>query len=675
MNKRLEELREQITRHDRLYYKEAQPEISDQQYDLLKREFEDLSANLDPLRLFKLSEETHGKSFAVGDDRLDEFESYEHAQPMLSLDNTYDRQELMDFDSRLKRVIGESDLKFVVEPKIDGVAVSLTYHDGKLIRAVTRGNGVEGDVITQNLMHIESLPHFIHESTFPSAVELRGEIYMEHSEFLRINEKRKMEGKSLYANPRNLAAGTVKLLDPKESRSRKLAITLYGLGHCEPVGHYQSLTFFHQTLKELNFPVVDYFREVESIEEAWLAIEEINERRNSYPYPTDGAVVKLNSMKLQEKAGFTAKSPRWAISYKFEAERQKTILEDISVQVGRTGAITPVAHLKPVQLAGTLVSRASLHNADEIRRKDIRIGDVVIVEKAGEIIPQVVGVDKDSRPSALPVYSFPSECPSCHSLLVRSEGEAAWRCANNICPDQLKGRIKYVASRGCLDIENLGEAVVDQLVDVGLVRRLDDLYRLEVEHIESLEGFAEKSAQNLIQAIKESKDCDFWRILCGLGIKHIGTSASKDLARKFSDWKDLTKASKEEFLEIDGIGEIMAESLISFFENEANINLLESLDQMGVAMVGAVGSSTKSPWLNQTFVLTGALQKFSRQEAGLKIEELGGRVSGSVSSKTNYLVAGPGAGSKLKKAQGLDIKILNEDDFISFLENPFGSND
>jgi DNA ligase (NAD+) len=387
-------------------------------------------------------------------------------------------------------------------------------------------------------------------------------------------------------------------------------------------------------------------------------------------------VIKLDSRDGQEIAGRTAKAPRWAIAYKFESERQVTTLEDIILQVGRTGAITPVACLQPVQLAGTLVSRASLHNADEIQRKDIRIGDCVIVEKAGEIIPQVVEVVMGKRPESLSPFAFPENCPTCENQLSRTEGEAAWRCPNQNCPDQLKGRIEYFASRGCLDIESLGEAVVGQLVDSYLVTRLDDLYRLDSSKLLALEGFADKSANNLIDAIDRSKTQDFWRILCGLGIKHVGTSASKDLARTFSDWRQLVEASLEDFTAIDGIGDIMAESLVEFFQNPLNLSVLESMESLGVVLkneLGEVGLST--PWAGVTFVLTGALEKFSRQDATLQIEGLGGKVSSSVSKKTSYVVAGPGAGSKLNKAESLDIAVLNEDQFLAFLEETKSQSD
>ena len=671
--KKFAELKSSLQRHDELYYRHAQPEISDQEYDLLKRDFERLQTELDPLGLF--AEETGQSvvqleevSLEVGDDRLDSFQSYNHAEVMLSLDNTYDQSEFFDFDKRLKKILDEDCLTYVVEPKIDGVAVSLSYEKGKLLRAVTRGNGVQGDVITQNILHLSELPREIISEKIPDFIEIRGEIYMEHDEFLRINQEREKAGEALYANPRNLAAGTVKLLDPKEAKQRKLKIVLYGLGACQPNDYFQTQTSFHEALKDWRFPVVEFVKTVTSAENAWSEICQLDELRHGYAYPTDGAVIKLDSRDGQEIAGRTAKAPRWAIAYKFESERQVTKLEDIILQVGRTGAITPVACLQPVQLAGTLVSRASLHNADEIQRKDIRIGDFVVVEKAGEIIPQVVEVVMEKRPESLTPFAFPKNCPTCENPLSRTEGEAAWRCPNQNCPDQLKGRIEYFASRGCLDIENLGEAVVGQLIDSLLVKSLDDLYRLDSTQLLELEGFADKSASNLIDAIDRSKTQDFWRILCGLGIKHVGTSASKDLARTFSDWRQLVEASLEDFTVIDGIGEIMAESLVDFFQNPLNLSTLESMESLGVVLKSEQSDYVYKPWAGIIFVLTGSLEKFSRQEATLQIERFGGKVSSSVSKKTNYLVAGPGAGSKLDKAESLDVAVLNEDQFLVFLE-------
>ena len=673
---RLRELENLVRNHNEAYYRKAKPVISDQEYDSLKREMENLQAEIDPLGLFSQSTESSfgdegredEKVPIVGDDRMDGFVSHKHAEPMLSLDNTYDRTEFFEFDQRLKKLFEAQSLEYVVEPKIDGVAVSLTFKDGYLETAVTRGNGVEGDIITQNLQHIEELPKQILADEYPNFIEVRGEVFMEHEEFLRINQEREKEQESPYANPRNLAAGTVKLLDPKEAGKRKLRIVLYGLGACEPISWFSSQIEFHKTLRDWGFPTVEFVEHVSSGKLAWDAITKLDRLRNGYAYPTDGAVIKLNSRKDQRIAGHTAKAPRWAISFKFESERQITKLEDIILQVGRTGTITPVACLMPVQLAGTLVSRASLHNADEIQRKDIRIGDSVVVEKAGEIIPQVVEVVKKDRDSSITKFIFPKSCPKCETDLFRVDGEAAWRCPNEFCPDQLKGKIEYFASRGCMDIDSLGEAVVEQLVEKKLVTRIDDLYRLKFDQVVELEGFAAKSAQNLIGSIEKSKSQEFWRFLCGLGIKHVGSSASKDLAINFSNLADLANATIEDLINIDGIGEIMAKSIVSFFNNPSNLTMLQGIENEGIQFINNSEKSSQI-LLGKIFVLTGSLEKFTRQDASEKIESLGGKVSSSVSKKTTFVIAGPGAGSKLDKAQKLGIEIMNETEFLLFIED------
>jgi len=669
---KIQKLRAEIKRHDELYYRQALPEISDQAYDLLKKELDQLEGDFDPLGLFSQRKETNNtedKLPEVGDDRLDSFSSHRHLKPMLSLDNTYDENEFFEFDKRLLKIFGTDQLSYVVEPKIDGVAISLTYENGQLKTATTRGNGIEGDVVTQNIQHIKNLPLHLTGSV-PELIEIRGEIYMSHEEFERINQERGNQGTQLYANPRNLAAGTVKLLDPNEARQRKLDIVLYGLGACKPDGHFSTLSEFHQALKTWGVPSVEYFRTVSRAKHAWQAILELDQLRHGYGYPTDGAVIKLDSFAQHTEAGTTAKSPRWAIAYKFETERQETTLENIHLQVGRTGAITPVALLTPVQLAGTQVSRASLHNADEIERKDIRIGDRVVVEKAGEIIPQVVEVVLSQRPSNSSRFSFPKNCPCCETPLQREDGEAAWKCPSSNCPEQVKGRIRYFASRGCMDIDHLGEAVVDQLVDKNLVTRSSDLYTLSKEQALSLEGFAEKSAANLIQSIENSKKQELWRLLCALGIKHVGAAAAKDLARTFGSLPNLATASFEELIAIDGVGEIMANSVRQYFENSENQSLLEAFSRNGLSPELEINHSGTAPWSGKTFVLTGTLLAMTRDQAAARIEFLGGKVASSVSKRTNFLVAGPGAGSKLDKAEKLDIPVLDETSLLALLESP-----
>jgi DNA ligase (NAD+) len=674
-DRRRKELEELLKEHDESYYRKAKPEVTDQEYDRLKNEFESLQNKLDPLGLFStesndLEEDEIFSVPIVGDDRLEEFTSHQHLSPMLSLDNTYDQTEFFEFDKRLRRILEEEQLSYVVEPKIDGVAVSLTFESGILKKATTRGNGIEGDIITQNILHIQNLPTRIDFPGFPSLIEIRGEIFMSHVEFNRINLDRNAKGLDLYANPRNLTAGTVKLLDPKEARARKIEIVLYGLGACNPSNYFLTQSQFHQSIQNWNLPTVEFLQSVSSADDAWTAIGYLDQQRNNYSYPTDGAVIKLDSFAMQQRAGRTAKAPRWAIAYKFESERQRTVLEDIKIQVGRTGTITPVACLKPVQLAGSLVSRASLHNADEIERKDIRIGDCVIVEKAGEIIPQVVEVVLSERePDAQP-FIFPSICPKCESELRRVDGETAWRCPNLLCPDQIKARIEYFASRGCMNIDHLGESVISQLVDRSLALKLSDIYTLSKGQLLQLDGFAEKSAENLLSSIEQSKKQDLWRLICALGIKHVGVSASKDLAKEFRSLHALGEVAEDDLTAIEGIGAVMAKSILSFFKIKENQELISFFEDYGLQVsLGVEDLNTELPLVGKIFVLTGALAQLTRDEAVLKIEALGGKVSSSVSKKTSFLVSGSATGSKFTKAQSLKIPIINEAEFYDILES------
>ena len=657
---RIHSLRQIIRHHDQRYYKDNDPEISDFEYDMLKKELGALE-----------DEEPHAADDSpiheVGDDRLEAFESYRHRKPMQSLDNTYSRDELFEFEDRLKRVLDlENDLDYTVEPKIDGLAVSLTYENGVFVRGVTRGNGVEGDVITANLSGITSIPAKLTGDPLPDILEVRGEIFMTRDEFLRINHQRQKEGLEPYANPRNLAAGTVKMLDPAVVRSRKLEIVLYGLGHCSHRS-FKSQSEFHQWLVDKKFPVVEWFKTASGMGNAWDCIEDLDTKRGSFAYDTDGAVIKLDSIDLQDDAGQTSKAPRWAIAYKFKAEEAETVLEKITIQVGRTGKLTPVANLKPVPLAGTTVKRATLHNEDEIRRKDIREGDSVIIQKAGEIIPQVIRVVKDKRPPDTRPFSFPDLLKEMELDAERIEGEAAWRIKDRNNPVQIRRRIGHFASRQCMDIENLGSAVVDLLVSQNLIRDVADLYNLRTEDLEPLEGFAKKSAENLVQAIEKSKNAELWRLIHGLGIPHVGAQAAKDLARAYGSLPELMGRGPEDLESLHGIGSIMAKSIVTFFQDAENRNLIERLQSNGLRME-TTGSRSRSRALEgKTFVLTGSLPNLTREEATAQIEAAGGRTSSSVSKKTDYLLAGESAGSKLEKARKLEIPILDEADFLDLI--------
>ncbi len=675
-NERKDELIKLLRVHDNAYYKDGRPLIGDREYDRLKSELDELINSDDgQLNLFPTDKVENGNDLdelvpVVGDDRLDSFLSHAHLKPMLSLDNTYDRNEFFDFDKRLCKVLNVTSVPYVVEPKIDGVAVSLTYIKGVLSKATTRGNGLEGDVITQNLLHISNLPKKIDASDFPPLIEIRGEVFMSHAEFERINAERSAAGIELYANPRNLTAGTVKLLDSSEARQRKLDIVLYGLGGVEPAEQFLLQSDFHMAVKGWGFPTVEFIEKTLSVESAWNAICKLNSLRDNYTYPTDGAVIKLDSFELQIKAGSTAKAPRWAIAYKFESEKEKTQLKEIQIQVGRTGAVTPVAVLDPVQLAGTRVSRASLHNFEEIKRKDIRVGDYVIVEKAGEIIPQIIEVDVSKRKRESEPHIAPARCPCCDTELVRIDEEAVLRCTNYYCSDQVKGRIEYFASRGCMNIDHLGEAVISQLVDKNYIKDISDLYSLSKNQILSLDGFGEKSVENLLISIEQSKSQDFWRFITGLGIKHVGSSASKSLVRHYGAIDGLFSTSYEDLTSIDGVGEVMAESILAFFRSKYNLEMLSKLKTFGLNFKdSSFGKDQNLILEGKIFVLTGSLTKFNREEATLMIEALGGKVSSSVSKKTAFLVAGPGAGSKLLKAQKLDIKVLSEIEFLEIINS------
>ncbi len=661
---RIRELRQTITGHDERYYREASPEISDPEYDRLKQELTDLEAR------FPQFASADSPAQTIGDDRLEAFTSYRHREPMASLDNTYNEEELRAFHQRLVKLFGEEDLAYVVEPKIDGVAVSLTFEEGKLVRAVTRGNGIEGDDVTHNVRTIRSLPARLAGEDWPAMIEIRGEIFMETAEFERINTERAEAGLPLYANPRNLAAGTVKLLDSREAAKRRLRIVLYGRGYCEPMP-FERQSGFHDALRKWELPTVDKYWVTRGMEETWKAVTELDALRHDFAYPTDGAVIKLDSIARQEEAGSTSKAPRWAIAYKFAAERAETVVRAISIQVGRTGTLTPVAELEPVPLAGSTVSRATLHNADEIARKDVRAGDAVLVEKAGEIIPAVVAVVPGKRPPDSQPYAFPEKCPVCETAVIRLPNEVATRCPNLSCPAQVRRRIQHFASRQCMDIEGLGEAVVDQLVNRGLVHSLPDLYHLRLEDLLDLEKFAQKSSENLLRALEESKSRELWRLIHGLGIQHIGATASKDLARAIPDLEKLAAASEEELTVIDGIGPITARSIAAYFANADNRELIHKLTAAGLTVRGeeTAGAPAEGPLSGKSFVLTGKLPTLSRTGAGELIESAGGRVVSSVSKKTDYVLAGEEAGSKLDKARSLGIPVLDESDLRKLLQN------
>lgn len=673
---RIATLRTELARYDTLYYREAKPEISDFEYDILKRELADLEALIARLGSPD-SEAASSPTAKIGDDRSEGFARARHRQPMSTLDNTYDENELREFHARLAKLLGSEALDYVVEPKIDGIAVSLTFENGRLTRALTRGDGEEGDDVTANVRTLQSLPDSLAGMPLPALIEIRGEIYLGWEEFQRINRLQEEAGLPPYANPRNLAAGTLKLLDPAEVAERRLQIVLYGIGHCDPELPAVSQFEYHRQLKEWGLPTVEKFWCVRGIEGVCGAIRELDAARRHFAYGTDGAVVKLDRFDLQRIAGARGEgqaarklSPRWACAFKFAPDRAETRIREITIQVGRTGALTPVAELEPVQLAGTTVKRATLHNADEIARKDIRIGDAVLVEKAGEIIPAVVAVIAEKRlPDALP-YVFPSSCPACGVTATRAEGEVAWRCANPDCPEKLRRRIEHFSGKACLDIEGLGSEIVDLLVSNNLIRSLPDLFRLRLDSLLPLKKSGELWAANLIAAIDARRNCDLWRVIHGLGIPQVGAAAAKDLASKFRSLDALLAATEVDLLQIEGIGEKTACAILEWFSKPNHRELLHDLEAAGLSPtpppLPAAGSPS-APFSGKTIVLTGTLPSLSRDEATALIESAGGKVSGSVSKKTSYVLAGDEAGSKLQKARDLGVPILDETAFRRLL--------
>ena len=666
--KRIAELRREIAAHDERYYRQARTQITDQEYDALKRELAQLEASHPDAALAAGVDSPTGR---VGDDRAEGFTTYRHRQPMQSLDNTYSESELREFHARLAKLLGRDDLSYVVEPKIDGLAVSVTYEKGRLVRAVTRGNGAEGDDVTANALTLRGLPRALRQGPglpIPELIEIRGEIFMTLAEFQRINAARDEAGEERYANPRNLAAGTIKLLDPREVAERRLEIVLYGVGACEPLqAGGDSQAGYHERLRAWGLPGVERMWTARGIDAVWTAIGELDRLRHGFAYGTDGAVVKLDSLALQREAGSTSKAPRWAMAYKFAAERAETRLLGISVQVGRTGVLTPVAELDPVLLAGTTVARATLHNRDEIARKDIRVGDMVFVEKAGEVIPAVVGVNGARRTPACVPFVFPTRCPSCGTAVVETEGEVALRCPNYDCPVQVRRRVRHFASKACVDIDGLGEAMVDVVVEKGWVRGIADIYRLRREDLLALGKSVEKSTDNLLAAIEASKRADLWRFIHGLGIPHVGTAASKDLAARFGSLEALAESKFGDYVgdgkesRIAGIGATMAEAIIDHFNQPAQRTLVNALSQAGVAPKPPAALAPSTGQLaGRTFVLTGTLPGLTREEAAAIIEAAGGKVASAVSKKTSFVLAGEEAGSKLEKARALGVPVIGE---------------
>jgi DNA ligase (NAD+) len=660
---RIEQLREEIRYHDRKYYIEAKPELSDREYDRLMDELKSLEAEHPELVT------PDSPTQRIGDAPVAELEQVEHRVPMLSIDNTYSLEDLRKYGARVARLLPGEEIDWVVELKIDGVAISLLYEEGVLVRGVTRGNGRVGDDVTHNVRTIVDVPLRLAGRNFPRVLEVRGEVYMTNSDLVKLNEERSSQGEEAYANTRNVTAGSIRLLDPRLCAQRRLRMFCHGVGYCEG----QAAETHEQFLRDIagwGLAPTPHVESFASFEKAVDHCESLIERLHELDFEVDGLVLKVNRFEQRERLGSTSKSPRWLIAYKFEKFEKPTRVNHINVQVGKTGAITPVAELEPVELAGTIVSRASLHNADEIKRKDIRIGDVVIVEKAGKVIPHVVRVEKHLREKKLPEFEFPTECPACETKLQRDEGGVYIRCPNHACPAQVKERIRYYATRNAMDIEGLGDKLVDQLVDTGLVSDYADLYDLTAEKVAELERMGKKSSDNLVAAIAASKHRGLARLLNALSIRHVGQRVAAVLAEHFGSMEALQRASLDEIGEVMEIGPIIAHSVYDFVHSNVGQAAIDRLAAKGVSMAAPrrAAAVADAPLAGKTFVVTGTLANYSRDEIKAAIEHHGGRATSSVSKNTDYVLAGDDPGSKLEKAEKLGVPVIDEAEFKRMIE-------
>lgn len=662
----IEKLRKEIIHHDYLYYVLAQPEIEDYQYDQLMKRLEELEA------LFPEFISTDSPSQRVSGEPTKTFSVVSHRSPMMSLSNTYSELDIRDFDRRIRSLLDEDEIfEYVCELKIDGLAISLIYEDGVLSRAATRGDGEQGDEVTNNVKTIRSIPLCLEtEKKFLKNIEVRGEIYFYRDDLIPLNDDRQKNGEIPFVNPRNAAAGSLKLQDPRQVAKRPLKMFCYGiepLAEDHPVSHHDGGLAL---LKELHFPVNPHYARCQTVEEVIHFWKEWQQKRNTVPYDIDGIVAKVNNYQQQKRLGSTAKSPRWSIAFKFKAEQKETELEDITWQVGRTGVVTPVAILKPVKLMGSTVSRATLHNVEELERLDVRIGDTLLLEKGGDVIPKVVQVNLKKRPANSKPYQPPRSCPACHSPLVKETGEVALRCENVACPEQVSRRIEHFASRRAMDIEGLGDKIVDLLLENHLIEDYADLYLLKKESVAALERMGEKSAENLIAAIGESSHKALEKVIFALGIPFVGEGAARLLASQFGSVADLADASEEAMSSIDGIGEKTAQSIRLFFSNSSNQMVIKKLKQAGVMLskTKSAAPAIKQALTGKTFVFTGALESLSRDKAAERVRFFGGQASSSVSQKTDYVISGSSAGSKYQKAVELGVKILSEEEFLALLE-------
>jgi DNA ligase (NAD+) len=660
----IDQLRQQLHHHNYRYYILDDPDISDADYDLLMRRLQEREAAFPDLIT------ADSPTQRVGATPLEAFGTVLHAIPMLSLDNAFSAVEILEFDARVKRLLGlTTAIDYVAEPKIDGLAIELVYEAGRFVQGSTRGNGVRGEDVTQNLRTVKTIPLRLlpkADRAIPPLLEVRGEVYMTKRDFQRLNARREEEGEPTFANPRNAAAGSLRQLDPRITASRPLSIFCYGVGRVQDVTfrtHWQML----QSLSDWGFKVNPLCQVCPGIEAALAYYERLRDERDELPYEIDGVVVKVNSWDLQEALGTRSRSPRWAIAYKFEPKQAVTQVREITVQVGRTGALTPVAILEPVRVAGVEVSRASLHNPDEIARKDVRAGDWVVVQRAGDVIPEIVEVLQERRSGHEVPFQMPTRCPVCGSAVVRLAEEVVPRCVDLACPAMLKESIVHFASKGGMDIDGLGDKTVDQMVERGVLKDVGDLYYLTKDDLLKLDRMAEKSASNLLSAIARSKQTTLPRFLYALGIRHVGEHVAQVLARYYPHWQDLQRASYDELQVIHEIGPRIAQSIVAFFAEPGNQAVLEKLQRAGVQVATSTAPTTDLSWRGKTFVFTGGLQSYTREEAKRLVEARGGRVASSVSRNTSFVIAGAEAGSKLDRARELAVTVLSEDEFRALL--------
>lgn len=653
-------LREEIRRHDYAYYVLAKPEISDRQYDVLIEQLQGLEAAHPELVA------PDSPTQRIGDQPVDGLRSVEHGVPMMSIDNTYSLEELKKFGERVSKQLPGEQIAWAVELKIDGVAVSVTYEDGQLTRAATRGNGRVGDDITHNIRTVKSVPLKLLGARVPRRLEVRGEVYMTNSDLVRLNESQKAHGDEVYANTRNLTAGSIRQLDPKMCASRNLRFFVHGVGEVEGLRARSHIDFLHEVAEYglAPTPLAERFSDFDA---ATAHCEELIERLHELDFEIDGLVLKVDDFEQRRRLGATSKAPRWVVAYKFEKYEATTRLNAIRVQVGKTGTITPVADLEPVELAGTIVSRASLHNADEIQRKDIREGDVVVVEKAGKIIPHVVRVEKHERPGELPEFRFPRQCPECGAAVVKDEGGVYIRCPNLECPAQVRERIRYFATRNAMDIEGLGDKLVDQLVGDGLVKSYGDLYRLTIEQLTGLERMGQKSSENLLAQIEASKSRGLARLLNALSIRHVGARVATVLAEQFGSLDALCAASVLELSQVQEIGPIIAESVHAYLHGPLGSQTVAQLQSLGLDTTSPRRAATGGPLAGKTVVVTGTLEKYSRDEIQDLIRQHGGRAASSVSKKTDLVIVGAEPGSKFDKARQLGVRIVGEGELEALL--------